>query len=80
MATTQGGFAGESKFNSVGVKNYASYQDGIAANVHALTNGRYANILSALGAGNSAVAVAQAIKDSPWGTGGLVLKVLGAQA
>ena len=80
LATTQGGFAGETQFNSVGVKNYANYQDGIAANVHALTNGRYTNILAALSAGNSAVAVAQAIKNSPWGTGGLVLKVLGAQA
>ena len=42
LATTQSGFAGETRFNSVGVKNYATYQDGIDANVHALTNGRYA--------------------------------------
>jgi len=79
LATTQSGFAGETRFNSVGVKNYATYQNGLDANVHALTNGRYANILAALSAGNSATAVAQAIANSPWGTGGLVLKVLNAQ-
>ena len=48
LATTQSGFAGETKFNSVGVKNYATYQDGIDANAHALLNGRYTNILDAL--------------------------------
>ncbi len=79
LATTQGGFTGETRFNSVGVKNYVTYQDGIDANVHALTNGRYANILAALRAGNDANAVAQAIKDSPWGTGGGVLRVLASQ-
>jgi hypothetical protein len=79
LATTQSGFSGETRFNSVGVKNYATYQDGIDANVHALTNGRYANILSALQAGNDATAVAQAIKDSPWGTGGGVLRVLASE-
>jgi hypothetical protein len=79
LATTQSGFTGETRFNSVGVKNYATYQDGIDANVHALTNGRYANILAALQAGNDATAVAQAIKDSPWGTGGGVLRVLASE-
>ncbi len=79
LATTQSGFAGETKFNSVGVKNYATYQDGIDANAHALLNGRYTNILDALRAGNSATAVAQAIADSPWGTHGGVLRVLQSQ-
>jgi hypothetical protein len=79
LATTQSGFAGETKFNRVGVKNYATYQNGIDANVHALTNGRYTNILAALQAGNSATAVAQAIQNSPWGTGGGVLRVLKSQ-
>jgi len=79
LATTQGGFAGETRFNSVGVKNYATYQDGINANAHALMNGRYTNILDALRAGNSATAVAQAIANSPWGTHGGVLRVLASQ-
>lgn len=76
LATTQSGFSGETRFNSVGVKNYATYQDGIDANAHALTNGRYQNVLDALRAGNDAKAVAQAIADSPWGTHDGVLRVL----
>jgi len=80
LATTQGGFAGETRFNSVGVKNYATYQDGIDANVHAITNGRYTNVLDALRAGNDATAVARAIASSPWGTHDGVLRVLAAQS
>ena len=79
LATTQSGFSGETRFNSVGVKNYAKYQDGIDANAHALLNGRYTNILDALRTGTSATAVAQAIQASPWGTGGLVLQILNSQ-
>jgi hypothetical protein len=79
LATTQGGFAGETQFNSVGVKNYVSYQDGIAANVKVITNGLYGNILSALQQGNSATAVAQAVANSPWGTGTGVERVLASQ-
>src|SRR5207342_507768 len=41
LATTQSGFAGETRFNSVGVKNYVSYQDGIDANVKVINNGLY---------------------------------------
>jgi hypothetical protein len=79
LATTQSGFTGETRFNSVGVKNYATYQDGIDANAHAITNGRYTNVLDALRAGNSAVTVATAIANSPWGTHGGVLRVLASQ-
>jgi hypothetical protein len=79
LATTQAGFAGETRFNSVGVKNYVSYADGLAANIKAITNGRYGNILSALQAGNNAMDVARAIANSPWGTGGLVERILSSQ-
>jgi hypothetical protein len=79
LATTQY-MPGDSQFNSVGVKNFASYQDGLTANIKAITNGRYPNILAALQAGNSATAVAQAIQNSPWGTGGLVLRILNGQS
>jgi len=79
LATTQSGFAGETQFNSVGVKNYASYQDGINANVKVITNGLYGNILAALQQGNSASAVAQAVASSPWGTGTGVERVLASQ-
>ena len=77
LATTQS-MPGASSFNSVGVKNYASYADGIAATAQTLTNSHYANILAALRAGTSAVAVGRAVADSPWGTGQGVLRVLGA--
>jgi len=78
LATTQN-MPGATKFNSVGVKNYLSYADGLTANITAITNGRYTNILNALRAGNSADAVAQAIAASPWGTGALVERVLSQQ-
>jgi hypothetical protein len=79
LATTQGGYAGETRFNSVGVKNFATYQDGIDANVKVITNGLYGNILTALQQGNSAMAVAQAVASSPWGTGTGVERVLSSQ-
>ncbi|MFZ4515750.1 MAG: hypothetical protein ACOYN3_05510 [Acidimicrobiia bacterium] len=75
LATTQGA-SGATNFNSVGVKNYPSYEVGLEATVKTLLNGRYENILGALRRGNSAEAVGSAIEDSPWGTGGLVLRVL----
>jgi hypothetical protein len=79
LATTQN-MPGATKFNSVGVKNFVTYDDGLTANIKAITNGRYPNILSALKAGNNAQAVGQAIANSPWGTGGLVLRILNGQA
>ena len=79
LATTQGGYAGETQFNSVGVKNFASYQDGIDANVKVITNGLYGNILTALQQGNNAMSVAQAVASSPWGTGTGVERVLSSQ-
>ena len=75
LATTQN-MAGATRFNSVGVKNFATYDDGITANVKAITNGRYENVLAALRRGDSAVATAQAIAASPWGTGQGVLRIL----
>jgi hypothetical protein len=75
LATTQG-MPGATSFNSVGVKNYLSYDDGITANIKAITNGRYENVLASLRRGDSAEATAQAIAASPWGTGGLVLRIL----
>ena len=52
------------------MKNYTTYQDGLDANVKVITNGLYGNILAALRPGNDAKAVAQAVANSPWGTGG----------
>jgi hypothetical protein len=54
--------------NSVGVQRYASWDAGLDATIQTINNGRYANILSALQAGNDPQAVIQAINASPWGT------------
>ncbi len=77
LATTQP-WSGSSNFNSVGVKNYASEDDGVAATVRTLTNGLYNPILGALQNG-TAMDVAQAVAASPWGTGTGVIRVLGGQ-
>lgn len=75
LNTTQGGYAGHT-INSVGVMNYNSYDDSIKANLQALNNGRYQNVINALKQGTNAEAVGQAVEQSPWGTGGGVLRVL----
>jgi hypothetical protein len=78
LATTQSS-PGATDFNSVGVKNYSSYSDGIDATVKTLTNGLYDPILAALRRGSSADDVANAVAASPWGTGQGVFRVLHAQ-
>lgn len=56
-------------FNSVHVKNYATYLDGVQATVATLTNGHYTALLAAMRKdGVSAAEVARAIAASPWGT------------
>ncbi|HWF25179.1 MAG TPA: phage tail tape measure protein [Solirubrobacteraceae bacterium] len=60
---------GATSINSVGVKAYQSWDQGLAATVQTLKNGNYGQILSALAAGRSAGSVASAIGASPWGTG-----------
>jgi hypothetical protein len=67
---------GATDFNSVGVKNFVSYDQGVDTTVGAITNGLYDDVIAALRRGNDAYAVADAIEASPWGTGGLVRKVL----
>ena len=68
LATTRTA-PGTTDFNSVGVKNYPSYDEGVQATADTLRNGRYGAILDALSSGQSAQAVAQAVAASPWGTG-----------
>ena len=75
FATTQAA-PGATDVNSVGVKQYPSFDEGVTATVQTLTNGYYAPIVAALRAGNNSIAVGQAIANSPWGTGGLVLSIL----
>jgi cell wall-associated NlpC family hydrolase len=71
---------GATAYNSNGgypVLNYQSAQQGIDATVNTLTNGRYGNIIGALRDGDDAMKAAAALRDSPWGTGALTMKVLG---
>lgn len=70
---------GASSYNSVGVRNYTSPQQGIAATVQTLKNGHYGVLLNALRSGRSAMADAQAEAQTPWGTGSLIMKVLGGK-
>jgi len=66
-------------FNSFGpggiyhVQNYVSLDDGLAANVTAITNGRYQAILDNLASGTDARAVCDAVTLSLWGTGYITL-------
>jgi hypothetical protein len=75
MNTTQPA-KGATNFNTVGVKNFTSYQQGVQATVQTLRNGHYGPILNAFKKGNDAFAVASAVAASPWGTGQGVTNVL----
>ena len=65
---------GATSMNSVGVKAYSSWAVGLKATRITITNGRYGGILAALRAGSDAQAVADAVADSPWGTGSFTPK------
>lgn len=68
---------GAAAYNSVGVRNYTSYQQGLSATLQTLRNGNYGGILAALRAGSSPYNLAAAISHSPWGTSGsLVSSIL----
>jgi murein DD-endopeptidase MepM/ murein hydrolase activator NlpD len=64
---------GATAVNSVGVKNYTSFDQGVQATVQTLQNGSYQPILNALKSGD-ANAVAAAVGSSPWGTSGDLMK------
>lgn len=74
LNTTQGGYQGESNFNTVGVKNYRTYADGIAANAKVIHNGFYARVVAAFQRGNSARDICDLVTLSPWGTGPIALR------
>ncbi len=75
LATTRHD-ANTTDFNSVGVKNYPSYAEGVEATAATLKNGRYQNILAAFADGSSAERIAAAVANSPWGTGQGVTRIL----
>ena len=68
LNTTQD-MPGATVFNSVGVKAYTSWKQGLEATVKTMKNGYYGSIIEALKRGNDSAAVAQAVGASPWGTG-----------
>jgi peptidoglycan hydrolase CwlO-like protein len=68
LNTTQS-MPGATVFNSVGVKAYTSWKQGLEATVKTLKNGYYGGIIEALRRGNDASSVAAAVGASPWGTG-----------
>jgi peptidoglycan hydrolase CwlO-like protein len=68
LNTTQS-MPGATVFNSVGVKAYTSWKQGLEATMITLKNGYYGSILDALRRGNDSTAVAAAVGASPWGTG-----------
>jgi peptidoglycan hydrolase CwlO-like protein len=68
LNTTQD-MPGATVFNSVGVKAYTSWKQGLEATVKTLKNGYYGGIIEALRRGNDSTAVAAAVGASPWGTG-----------
>ena len=67
---------GSTDFNSVGVKNYQTLEDGMIATIKTLKNGRYNCIVDGLknDIGASNIAKCESLKT--WGTGDLVAKVV----
>lgn len=61
-------YPGATDYNTVGVKNYLSWDDGIAATIIVITDGQYDEIVNALRAGNSVIRLKDAITTSIWGT------------
>lgn len=59
-----------------GVKNYKQKSDGVDATIATLKNGKYDNIIASLKNGKDSMKTAQALQNSPWGTGDLTIKVL----
>lgn len=58
----------ESNYNSVGVKNYETFEQGITANSRTLALSYYPAITASLEAGNNARRTIDAIHASPWGS------------
>lgn len=63
-------------FNSVGVKNYQSIEDGLYATIKTLKNGRYNCIVDGLKNDIGAAQIAKCESLKVWGTGDLVAKVV----
>jgi len=71
-------YAGAGSYNSVGVRNYPTAQAGLEATAKTLLDPRYRAIVAGLRSGADPRVDARALAASPWGTGDLVLKILGS--
>src|SRR5215831_18398395 len=70
---------GAGSYNSVGVRNYRSPQQGVQATVRTLLNGHYDEIVSGMRSGAHPAQLAAAVGASPWGTSGATIaSVLGS--
>ncbi len=67
---------GAESMNSVGVKAYDNYEEGMAATIATLELPYYKGVRAALKEGDSSRQVIDAVVDSPWGTTGLALATL----
>jgi hypothetical protein len=67
MATTEP-YPAATTYNFDGVKNYPTERAGIESTWTTLINGKYPEVLATMKAGASAVAMAEAVAASPWGT------------
>jgi hypothetical protein len=68
---------GESRYNEVGVMHFETYEQGLEATLIKLRNADfYRAITDAFARGDNAMAVAEAVAASPWGTKDGVVRVL----
>jgi hypothetical protein len=65
---TENPWANATDFNTVGVKNYATVDDGIAATKATVFNGYYPNVVAAFKTKQTANLICQAVTRSPWGS------------
>jgi hypothetical protein len=78
LNTTQAMPGDAGSMNSVGVRVFTSWQQGLAATVKTLENGNYGHILSALKQGSNPGAVLNAVVASPWSTYGNGITLVGS--
>src|SRR5207244_1301550 len=71
-------YGGSTPFNPIGVQNYANPRLGLIATARTLEESQYRDLLASLRASQGAVESARRLKASPWVTGDLVLRILGA--
>lgn len=75
FATTQP-YGNSTKFNTAGVRNYETKEDGIAATIKTLLNGYYPDLLDKLRNDLDPLEIATSTNLTTWRTGNLVLTVL----